>query len=319
MEQKRVLITGSKGFIGGSVLSKLTSSSEKILAESHITALVRGSERAKVLQSKGISTVLFDSIDSSDQLRTIASDFDGITKLDLTTGTSNLSDQPITGAYKEDRVFSDTENIYAYEKMRNGQLSYGQRVTDLTVVETGLKQDVKTHLIMSGLIYGRGTGHFNTLTIQVPLLVRAMIASGQAEVVGDGRGIWNHVHIEDVADLYEIITARVLAGEDLPSGESGFYFSENGTYTWLELAQGIGHALAKAGKAKTAEVKSIGLEEAAQTWVGGNKVLAELGFASNSRTKAERGRGLGWKPKRVDEDFKRHFEDEVQEILKKAS
>jgi len=35
-----------------------------------------------------------------------------------------------------------------------------------------------------------------------------------------------HIYIADLVDLYKIITAKILAGEDLPSGEKGFYFSE---------------------------------------------------------------------------------------------
>lgn len=200
--------------------------------------------------------------------------------LKQTSGTSNLGDQPITGKYIEDRVFSDKEDIYSYEKMRNEKQPYGQRQTDLTVVETGLEVGVKTYIIMSPLIYGIGTGHFHQQSIQVPFMIKAALKTKQAEVIGQGKASWDNVHIGDVANLYEILVQKLLAGEDLPSGEKGIYFSANGRHTWLELAQGLGDALFTLGVSKTEEVKSIGLEEAAGRWTGGDTLLAELGFAS---------------------------------------
>ena len=191
-----------------------------------------------------------------------------------------MGDQPITGKYTEDRVFSDKEDIYTYEKMRNEKQSYGQRQTDLLVVETGLKVGVKTYVIMSPLIYGIGTGHFNQQSIQEPAMIRAAFKTKQVEVIGSGKGSWGHVHVVDLAKLYEIIVQKLLAGENLPTGEKGIYFSENGQFTWLETAQGLADALFMLGVTKTEEVKSISLEEAAEKWAGGDTLLAELGFAS---------------------------------------
>ena len=101
--------------------------------------------------------------------------------------------------------------------------------------------------------------------------------------MGNGKGVWGHVHIADLVELYEIIVERVLAGGTLPSGEHGFYFSENEHHTWLDIAQGIGDALAAEGVTQTAQVKSLSLEEAANKWArwaGADQALTELSFAS---------------------------------------
>lgn len=164
--------------------------------------------------------------------------------------------------------------------MRNQKQPYAQRQTDLTVIETGLKVGVKTYIIMSPLIYGIGTGHFNQQSIQIPTLIRAALKTKQAEVIGNGKGTWDHVHISDLATLYETVVQKLVTGEDLPSGEKGIYFSANGRQTWLEVAQGLGDALFTHGVSKTEEVKSVSLEEAAGKWSGGETLYAELGFAS---------------------------------------
>ena len=167
--------------------------------------------------------------------------------------------------------------------MRNEKQNYDQRLTDLTVVETGLAEDVKTYIIMSPLVYGLGSGLFNRISIQIPGMIRAALKTKQAQIIGNGEGEWGHVHITDLTDLYEIITVKVLSGEELPSREKGFCFSENGRYHWKDVAQGLADALLALGVTKAAEVKSISLDEAANQWApwaAGDKVLAEVAFAS---------------------------------------
>ena len=111
-------------------------------------------------------------------------------------------------------------------------------------------------------------------------MIKAALKTKQAEVIGSGNASWDHVHVADVAKLYEIVVSKLLAGEDLPSGEKGFYFSANGHHTWLEIAEGLGNALLTLGVSKTEEAKSIGLEEGAEKWAGGIAFLTELAFAS---------------------------------------
>ncbi|KAK4695871.1 hypothetical protein P7C71_g1958, partial [Lecanoromycetidae sp. Uapishka_2] len=242
MEPWHVLVTGASGYIGGTILTRLMQSRDQQLVDCEVTALVRGEDK--------------------------------------TSGTSNLGDQPITGQYHEDHIFSDKEDIYGYEKMRNEKQPYAQRQTDLTVIQEGLETGVKTHIIMSPLIFGLGTGYFHKLSIQVPGIIRAAIKSEQVEVIGDGKGIWDHVHVEDLAMLYEVLVVRILAGQEVTSGERGIYFSANGTHSWRELAEGLADSMHTLGVSKTEQIKSISLEEAAQKWAGGSELLAELGFAS---------------------------------------
>ncbi len=84
----------------------------------------------------------------------------------------------------------------------------------------------------------------------------------------------------DLGKLYEVVVQKLLAGEDLPNGEKGIYFSATGSHTWLDIAEGLGDALLTLGVARTEEVKSMDLEEAAERWTGGDTLLAELAFAS---------------------------------------
>lgn len=177
-------------------------------------------------------------------------------------------------------MFSDTEEIYSIEKSLEASEMYAQRANDIAVVDTGLEVDVKTYIIMSPTIYGLGTGLFNRISIQLPTLIRSAIQSEQAEVIGDGKASWGHVSIEDLALLYELILAKVITCGDVPTGKSGIFFSETGHHTWLHLAEEIAKTGFELGALKSAEVRSISLQDAADRWTGSNVQLCERSFAS---------------------------------------
>lgn len=113
-----------------------------------------------------------------------------------------------------------------------------------------------------------------------PTLIRFAIQSGQAEVIGDGKASWDHVSITDLALLYELILAKAIADENVPTGKSGIFFSGTGHQTWLQLAHGIAKTGFELGAIESAEVRNISLQDAADRWTGGNVQWCELGFAS---------------------------------------
>jgi len=232
-----------------------------------------------------------------------------------TSGTSILGDQPVTGRRIHTDVYSDKSDIYSYEK--NHPDTYNQRVTDVSVVDTGEAEGVKTYIIIPPTIHGRGTGLFNTLSNQVPNLTRLAIKKGQAAVIGEGKGIWNHVHVVDLSVLYLLLLRAVVARQpDLPYGKKGIYFAESGEHTKLFLSEAIGKALKAQGTIKTDKVESITIEEAAEK-LGMTPLRVELSLASNSRSRADLGRELlGWKPKYGNDSFAEHFTDEVAVVSK---
>lgn len=59
------------------MLSKIKDSEDEHFAQSSIYALVRGEEKASSLKAWGYTPLLFDGLDAVDQLKAIASDFDG--------------------------------------------------------------------------------------------------------------------------------------------------------------------------------------------------------------------------------------------------
>ncbi|KAG0645403.1 hypothetical protein D0Z07_8971 [Hyphodiscus hymeniophilus] len=338
MEALKVLVTGATGYIGGSIVSTLLEA--KIHERHHLSVLIRGEERAAVFQSQGVHTVLFKGLDDTEVLQRIASEHDiiidnasgyypssakafilglndrkqtgGRVHYIRTSGTSNVGDQPITGEYHEVHTLTDKSNVYAYEKYRDSLHAYPQRTADLVTVETGLATGVPTTIVMAPTIYGVGSGNFNKISIQIPMLTRLAIKFGQTCMVGEGKGVWDHVHITDLTALYQLLLLKILAHEEVPTGERGVLFSGTGRFSWRELSENIAKALFELHAIKTDAVQSIVLEVATDRY---GLPFPELAFASNSRTSADLARELGWKPSKTAQDFSDTFLQEAKLVV----
>ncbi|KAF2732564.1 NAD(P)-binding protein [Polyplosphaeria fusca] len=350
MDSPRILVTGATGYIGGSVLSY--SINEPALKKAKFFALVRNPAQEALFKPLGIETIALKNADSHEELRELASGFDIIinpayaTKLEhskalvlglgdrkkaspdgsvphivQTSGTSNLSDRPFTLASRKVQAeFTDLDsaNVYETEKELEQEEQYDQRTVELAVIDTGLEVGVKTHVIMSPTIYGPGSGPGNIFSIQIPILIRSLLKNGYAFVVGDGSQQWDHISITDLADLYAKMLIQIVQGKDVPSGKDGIFFSETGRRSWKELAQDIIEAGVKVGRIEKAEVREASLQEAADAYgLGAMPAFVELGFASNSRTKAEKARELGWKSKDGFEEFQKGIEEDWKAVMAK--
>lgn len=197
-----------------------------------------------------------------------------------TSGTSILGDHA-EGKYASDRVYSDEkDDLYEFE--RTHPETYSQRVTDLAVTDTADELGVKSYIVIPPTIYGKGTGFFATISQQIPHLARLALREGQVISINEGKSIWNHIHVEDVADFYSFLLARVLKGDNeaVTSGKRGYFFIQDSEHTWADIANGIAASLVTQGVLDSAEVR----QESAD-WVGehlgfGTPQLIRLGFSS---------------------------------------
>ncbi|ESZ99030.1 NAD dependent epimerase/dehydratase family protein [Sclerotinia borealis F-4128] len=327
MASTKILFTGATGYVGGSILSTILQQDADFLSKYSLSVLMRKEEQARVFSAQGVNTILFSSLDDTEFLQKVAREHDVIINAAFgphtaaavafvtglgdrkkqtgkevhylhISGTSTMSDQPLSGAFLEDRIFSDTEDIFSYEKYRESKTNYPLRTTDVALTEAGLLLGVNTTIIMPPEIHGTGSGLFNANSIQAPAVVRHALKHGQAAYIGDGKGIWDYVHVSDVANLFEIVISKILRGEEVPTGTRGIIFSSAGRFTWQQFSEYAGEALFKRGAISIKEAKSITLEEAGD-WYGGSAYYVELAFASNSRTNADVARDLGWVPKKT--------------------
>jgi len=164
---------------------------------------------------------------------------------------------------------------------------------------------------------------FNTLSIQVPAYARTALGHGQSIVIGSGAGIWDHVHIADLGDLYTLAVLDILnhGGKNFPHGQKGIIFSAAGRASWHSVAAGVAAACVSEGELESAEVEEMSLEEGSKVFYEFLEKISpehvEAGLSSNSRTVASVAKNLGWKPSKGKEDWKRGFGEDVRAVIEK--
>ncbi|KPM35218.1 hypothetical protein AK830_g11351 [Neonectria ditissima] len=348
MSATKILITGATGYIGGSVLATLLQSTDPNIKTSQISALVRKQDQADALRLKGVNAIVFGGLDDTAHIRDVASKHDVVintasashspaaealilgladrkketgkeTHFIHTSGTSSLGELPVNGKITETHVLSDKEDIYSYQRSREDKEKYQQRTTDLFVFDKGEAANVKTYILMSPTIYGLGSGLFNQTSIQIDTVIRAARRDGVTSVLGSGDAEWDHVHVSDLVDLYELVLARLLAGDDLPSNKKGIYFNETGHHSWREISERVAKEGQALGHLKSEKVEELSLEDAITKF--GKPIpphAIELSFASRSRTKADLSREIGWKPKKTRKDFEDSFAEEWDVVVKQS-
>lgn len=171
MSSSKILLTGATGYVGGTVLHRLMTSTAPSVQDLKVSVLVRGEERAdKLLRTYGedrVAPILFRDYDETDLIEQLASQHDivinagsgfhpssakamvqGLSqrKQDTTTtprpwmlhtsGCSNVSDRPITGEAFPDRELHDADGttVYDFEKAENEREWYPQRAAELAVL-----------------------------------------------------------------------------------------------------------------------------------------------------------------------------------------
>ncbi|KAI1360273.1 NAD dependent epimerase/dehydratase family protein-like protein [Xylaria arbuscula] len=357
----RVLLTGATGFIGGSVLTQLLGSTSPSLRSAPITCLIRGADRAAKLKAtygERVNPVLYKDLDDVETATALAAQHDVVISTTIgyhiasaralqeglaqrkrthpgsepwfihTSGTSNVGSRSVSGAWLDDEspgggTFDDVaDDVYGYEAKRNAKQPYIQRTTELAVVDAGLELDVRTLVVMAPTIYGVGSGLFNKRSIQIPAFAATALDRGRAVVLGDGKGEWDNVHVQDLAALYEILAVKALegGGRELPYGKKGIIFASVGRFSWGDVARGVARALHEAGELPDQTVESVSLAEGtklfADAYLGeADEVLVELGLASAGRTIPTVARRLGWKPVRGQGDWESGFRDDVAVVL----
>lgn len=209
--------------------------------------------------------------------------------------------------------------------MRESLCRYHQRTTELSIIDEGSKLGVKTLVMIPPTIFGSGIGLYNKNSVQIPVYIKGALKAGHGIEIDDGAGEHDHIHVQDLASLYELALLDILksGGKGLPQGAKGIMFSANGRHTWGEVAQRAAEACFAEGKIGDQDVQSVSLEEGAKAFsaytdlVGGDSTTIELGLCQNSRTVASAAKELGWKPTRGEFAWADTFRDDVKAVLQK--
>lgn len=325
---KSVFLIGP-GFIGREVLDLLFSESYTVTAltrrESYATELQEQSGAASVIGSLDDREIIVNQTVASDivihtatadHLPSVEAVITGIeqrasqgksTIFIHTSGTSLLSDEA-KGDYKGDKIYYDDkpEDIDALPDTAS------HRKIDLTIVRARqkLSKHAKMAIMIPPMIYGVNS-KYNRLSIQLPTLTRFALKHGYAGHVGKGKSVWSEIHVLDLARGYVSLLHWLEATDAGKVLENPYFFCENGhEFAWGDAVATIAKALHDAGRIRSAETNTIPQSEYGDLF---GKPSSEV-VGSNSRSRANRLRQLGWEPreKRMTESL---VEDEIPIIL----
>lgn len=333
MAPTRKLFLIGPGFIGGQLLGLLVQEGGY-----DITSMVRRPSAAPALEKMGVKVILATLDDkeaiakqvsqsdivihtaTADHLPSVEAVLQGVeerakagknTIYIHTSGTSLLGDNS-SGEYPSDRVFHD-DTPGDIDGLPD---SAPHRLIDLAIVKARERLGTKAKLaiMIPPLIYGVSTWE-NRLSIQLPTMARYSIKHGYAGHVGKGRSIWSQVHVADLARAY-VVLLHWLEGDNCDDIYSNpYFFCENGhELSWRECAAEIGRVLQQNGKLSFAETQTIPKENYGDIFGSG---FTHIVIGSNSRSRANRLRKLGWQP-REKETLASLREDELPLIMQET-
>lgn len=216
-----------------------------------------------------------------------------------TSGTSSLSDG--LGPDKpRPKIYSDISDIDAINSLPESQ---PHRVVDKLALEIQAQNPLTTTVIVSpSTIFGKSDGYDHQFSAQIPLLAELTLKHKKAFTVYNGEDVWSHIHIKDLGKLYLLIISKLIRNEKIPTGKVGYYF---GSYTdtegrandiehkWKDVLASVGDILVQKGILSSPEVEPLTPEQIVEF---SGKPGAPHYFGTNSRSRADNAKSIGWEP-----------------------
>lgn len=97
--------------------------------------------------------------------------------------------------------------------------------------------NIKTALVFSPIIYGKGEGPVNQRSIQIPSLCRVTLERGHVVRAGAGLNCWGSIHVKDVARVFTGLTGEAVKGRQDAAlwNDNGLYLTDAGEFVSLPV------------------------------------------------------------------------------------
>ncbi|KAG9661016.1 NAD(P)-binding protein, partial [Aureobasidium melanogenum] len=217
--------------------------------------------------------------------------------------------------------FSDlSEIIYKIQKHTDpGSSILSQLVeTNNTVTELSESLAIRSYVVMPCIVYGKGEGFGNQISIQTPAIVNAAKAAKKVYRVDSDRPVWPVCHVGDNANLYIQILRNILSGKEQGYGKEGYYLASPGSMAWDDIYANMAKRLYECGIVTDPQVQTA--DDAALEKMGAGlncgKPLVALQLGGKCMLTAEHGKKIGWQPQYPAEHILDALEEEVDLILK---
>ncbi|KFA72092.1 hypothetical protein S40288_02263 [Stachybotrys chartarum IBT 40288] len=336
---QNILITGAAGFIGGSLIAEILARTEGPLKNIRIFAAAREQKQIDAISKLDVTPLLLDITETAAVDQAITKN-----KVNIVVHNASAWDPRVTSNFIKalgkrrretgDKTFYLHTSVTAtfapeggwpygeikdsdpslMDKQREIPAGHPVRGTNIALADEGKEEGVTVLNLPAPMVYGRGRGEWRKVSINIPALVRAATRLRMVRKFEDN-GRSPAVHVDDLTDLYALLLEKIIQGEELPSGESGYYFAFAHKIDWWKTMDGLAKALHARGLVDEPTVK---------TWPSWDVASEELKFprpyikamgASNGELIAENGYKVGWQPKWDEKRFMDSLDDEVQAVL----
>lgn len=290
----RHLSSPSSGYLGGTLLARLGSADLPLYGK--LYALVRTAEQAEAVKQYGAEPLTFDPYDEVSVLRNVTgkkitivyhlidaaradsqlyflkalAEVKRITEREVhflhTSGAKIFSSH--AGAPTDCELRDDDPELYNIQTSQKAPLPLMQGAvnTNNQIMDKATELGVRSYIFVPCIVYGKGEGFGNRISIQTVAIVQAAKGVRQVYRTDTDRPSWPVCHVSDNTALYIELLRHILTGKNPDHGKNGYYLASSGNVAWDDLYSAMAAALFGRGIIEDESVKTA--DEAALKKMG---------------------------------------------------